>query len=394
MKLKQNWMQIKTKDKFMEDSNTFLSNKLKIVHIHSNHAFVSSSSCFENEKFQNEFIYLGKEINYNGLYASSLSYYSYSPNDLNKVIQICNKSDIVVLYNLDFAKSYISNRLDKEVMIFWRFFGEELYSRLTKIVLSNSTLENLKFKTSTKEQLIKLVDILRFKTTKYHEFEKSLDRINYFLGLAIDEYYYLDNYFDNLPEFIQLPYLLNQGELQPFTSKKNRVIVGNNRSPYNNHLDIINIISRHSTISDIEFLLLFNYGQENDYTEKVLQESKNIGNLKILYDYLPFSDFQKMYEDVGALVINSYRQMAMANIFTAIRSGVKVYLNSKNEIYHWLVKEEFFVFSIEEFEIDLSKSELTLTKNQVTHNIKQIETLKQKYNVVNFHETISQLKQM
>jgi hypothetical protein len=47
---------------------------------------------------------------------------------------------MVVLYDLNFPKAYIANRLPNSIKIVWRFFGLELYGKMPEVVFSEQTI--------------------------------------------------------------------------------------------------------------------------------------------------------------------------------------------------------------------------------------------------------------
>ena len=77
--------------------------------------------------------------------------------------------------------------------------------------------------------------------------------------------------------------------------------------------------------------MLFNYGAESNYT-RLVESELGKSNVEFLKDYIEFTDFRRFYNEISAIAINSYRQLALANIFLAIEYGVKIYLNKKNVI--------------------------------------------------------------
>jgi dTDP-N-acetylfucosamine:lipid II N-acetylfucosaminyltransferase len=90
-------------------------------------------------------------------------------------------------------------------------------------------------------------------------------------------------------------------------------------------------------------------------------------------------EFNNLYLDTIALVINGYRQMAMGNIFEAFKNGTKVYLNEKNIILKWLREEGFLLSSIDDFAFDLKNELIELNENEITHNQNQLIKLASKY---------------
>lgn len=363
--------------------------KKKIIHIHTDLKFISDSIRFESKFFDNEILVFGKKGKYNGPYKEKAQFYSTSITDINKVIHICQASDMVVLYDLNFIKCYIANRLRENIKIIWRFFGLELYSKIPNYVFSERTLSIKNRQQAVYEQLRnvagKLFFFTKFKTTSKKELNKGFKRVNYFAGLSDTEYHFLKQYWPILPPFIQLSFFQFPSNNKSLIEKKSQIIVGNNRSAYNNHLDILQLLKNTKSSLHYEFLLLFNYGQNNAYSNAVREMAKSIKEVTIVEDFLPFEDFTNLYFVSSAFVLNGYRQMAMSNVFEALQNNVKIYLNEKNVILDWLRKEGFLIFTINDFASDLETNNLKLSEVDAQINQDQFLKFKVKYNQENFH---------
>ena len=262
---------------------------------------------------------------------------------------------------------------------------EYVYSPLTLSVLKKQHkgyLQNNIYKLLAKSK-----QLLKYQTTFEKEFKKALKRVNYFCGVSDMEYQFLKTKWTGLPQFLQWPL----SHIEPNTSnssKNNQIILGNNRSAYNNHLDILETVAKYKLDDETSFLLLFNYGQNNDYSNKVREKARKIKNIKIIEDFLSREEFSKLYLTSSAFVMNGYRQMALGNIFEAIKCNVKIYLNEKNIIYDWLIKEGFKIFLINNILDDLNNNQINLTEQEATYNQNNLKTLAAKYSAVNFHNAI------
>ncbi|MDD2635910.1 MAG: hypothetical protein PHW82_10465 [Bacteroidales bacterium] len=305
---------------------------------------------------------------------------------------------MVVLYDLNSIKAYIANRLPSSVKVIWRFFGLELYQRMPEYVYSEQTAKALKIDTKKydflyfKNKLALFYNSIRFKTIFKNEFEKAaFSRVNYFHGLSLAEYLFLKGYWPKLPPFLQISY--NQhSEIHNFRKKEsNLIIIGNNRSAYNNHLDIIEVIKRSKNRSNYVFLLLFNYGQKNAYTDIVKRKAGEVKEIKIIEDFMPLEQFKALYSNADALVLNGHRQMAMANVFEALRKNTKIYLNEKNVILKWLKEEGFKVFTTHDFYTDLDANTLCLSEDDVLNNQAQLVKFATKFSHQNFHSTLVEI---
>lgn len=371
--------------------------KYKIIHIHTDLKFINDSNRFINDIYENENFIIGGG-NTHSNYDINTTFFDFSKKNLKKIINYCKSVDFVILYDLNFAKAYIANRLPKKVKIIWRFFGLELYSKIPHLVYSDITREILSNQTKNnffiqvKNNLTKFYNKLRFMTDFNTEFENAaFERIDFFHGLSNNEYDFLKTLWPKLPTFLQIDFSFikpNLSNLKPIPQKGKLVLIGNNKSAYNNHLDIIEILKKNGPYNKYKFLLLFNYGQNNNYTDAVKDKCLDIKEIKILENFLNKEEFNNLYLDTIALVINGYRQMAMGNIFEAFKNGTKVYLNEKNIILKWLREEGFLLSSIDDFAFDLKNELIELNENEITHNQNQLIKLASKYSQKDLFEAL------
>jgi len=112
--------------------------KYKIIHIHTDLKFINDSNRFINDIYENENFIIGGG-NTHSNYDINTTFFDFSKKNLKKIINYCKSVDFVILYDLNFAKAYIANRLPKKVKIIWRFFGLELYSKIPHLVYSDIT---------------------------------------------------------------------------------------------------------------------------------------------------------------------------------------------------------------------------------------------------------------
>ena len=91
---------------------------------------------------------------------------------------------------------------------------------------------------------------------------------------------------------------------------------------------------------------------------------------------------------LSAAVFNAYRQMAMANIFTALQNGVKVYLNNKNITMQWLLNEGFIIYSIDDFAQDLENGNIVLTEDAAKQNSERLHKMVETYTFEDFQNKL------
>ncbi|MGY5351723.1 hypothetical protein ACXGQW_04025 [Wenyingzhuangia sp. IMCC45533] len=369
-----------------------MENKI-VIHIHTDKKFVKDSYRFEKGEFKNTTIFLGNaftdEIDIEG------EIIFFTKKETSKIIEICKAAHLVVLYDLDVTKSKIALKLPKSVKIAWRFFGYELYSKKKELFLSNKTKPYITNK--SENCIVRILQNIKslfiFKTLYKNIFWKAVKRCDLMLILCIEEHQYLESIFGNLPTPIKLsnkkPVV---GNVEKLVNRRNSdfqklIVLGNNRSVYNNHLELIDKVKKFVDNESYSFSILFNYGPKSSYYYDVLNQAKNY-NINVVTDFMTLSEFNKFYKSISALCINGYRQMAVANIVTAIALGVKVYLHKKNVYSEWLVNEGFKIFTVEDFEKDLKENNINLSLEDAIYNVKMLDDLSSKYNVGRFQKEV------
>lgn len=369
-----------------------------LIHIHSDSKFLDSVGVFENDQFRNEMVFLGAQLKYQGKYKNKILHYKFSPRSLKNLIRFCSKARMVILYELNFPKAYIANKLPESVIVVWRFFGTELYRRIPEQLHSEKTLEILncgsenRLSGKLKEVMAVSSWIVKFRTQPEKEFNNAaFKRANYFLGISRMEYDFLKMHWPGLPEFMQLciPFQATIKNRTKFNS--NIVIVGNNRSAYNNHIDIIENIKLRNSKKEYQFKFLFNYGINVKYSDYIRRKTAGIKEVQRVENYLSFNDFKELYIKADAFVLNGYRQMGMRNILEALTNNVKIYLNEKNVIYHWLKSAGLAVFTIENFYSDLDMNNITLSEEEIRINEYKLNSLSKEYSRENFHIYLMQI---
>ncbi len=366
----------------------------KLLHIHNTITFVWDTDKFINKNFDNEVLFIGSASHYNLNKLNQLNYpYKIIQNtkkDINSISVYLNKFDGVVFYNLNDTAVQILLMMNSNVKSFLRFFGFELYNLCKSKYLSEKTIAFLSHDQFNEKNRGGLKKYFSYFKKKYFYLSRSLKIIfnkEYSVGMdnqqkiykKLDAILMVNKYeYDELRGLFYLPKLIEMkftnheheiGEFRVVKEKLNNVIIGNNAGSLNNHIDIINIIKRVESKSNFEFNLFFSYGNEPVYAEKLKKSLTEMKNVKLLVDFYDKEAFESIYEKSAALVINSYRQNALGNIFTAIKVGCKIYLNSRGTTYKWLIAEGFIISEIEELEADLKIENIRLTLEEQQHNI-------------------------
>lgn len=373
-------------------------NKINIFHIHTDIKFLHNSKKFHGEGFLNTDILIKGNASLSLKNNKNLIIFDSEKEDLDEIVNHCKNAQIIVLYDLDSVKSRIALALPKNIIVFWRFFGYELYGKRRDLFLSELSNKIDVHKPSildlVKNILRPTYNLLTSRKNSDEIFNTAVKRIDYIIGLCDEEYELLISLWPELPQFIKLPHAMTAGVDKIFNIALKEaqeapiIIIGNNRSSYNNHFDLIGLIEKYKSKTNYSFQLLFNYGLQNIYTNTLINE---IGNKKYFLIHDKFMDkdmFTRFYECATALVIDGYRQMAVGNIYLAFQKGLKVYLNDKNIFKKFLENQGFKIFSIEDFENDLKNNNLSFDNDNAQFNFDNFKQFSNRYTIHDFQKNI------
>ena len=375
----------------MERKNSML----RAVHIHTDPKFLSSTQVFENPKFENRMLVILRKgahrINALRKDSENIRYFSTSRADRAKILDHCSNAHLVVLYDLDNIKARIACMLPERAVVAWRFFGSEIYSLNARKYLSPRSIQLHNAPVRRLRRFFRsMLETLLHGRFPNELFKDAAARVDLFLGLSHYEYSYLKKTYSYLPQFVQWPIAERKHYPEHFYHKSDTVIIGNSRTEWNNHLEIIDIVERIECFKYISFLLPFSYGRGTNYIDKVrTRVIRSKANISLLEHFMPREDYFAIVTGAKAAVFNNYRQMAMGNIFTLLNNGVKLYFNKKNQIFTWLRECGFFVYSIEDLETDLKDSaKLELPKSEKEQNRTVLKLLCSKFTRGQMLETI------
>jgi len=358
-----------------------------IYHIHTDRKFLNNTKRFDNNLFTNIIIYISFE-NLNNFDDYTIYNFYAALDNTSEVVELVADGDLVVFYGLCHLKVKILKKLPDKQKKIWRFFGYELYGKRKDLMFDKETYKLFEHRRGFSGTLFMWLRTLKRKYSNYRD-EQLFKKFDYISMFCEEEYNFLLKYF-KLPNLLLLN-LMEQDEPVRFnTNKKSTIILGNSRMPYNNHFEMLSIVQESCT-PHYNFKLLFNYGPVGTLSRAVEDRTKSINNVIIVNDFMTPKDFIEFYDDASALVINSYRQMALGNIFTGLKKGVKIYLNDKNVIKKWLEDLGFIISSIENLKIDLETGNASLSEKEMMHNATLFKELPVRYTKTDFNNKVTQL---
>lgn len=369
---------------------------LSLCHIFSDAKFVDFIfDYFKSDLFINKAIYIGNDNSYKGKYRDSMEFMSYQKSGISSIIKICRKYDVIIFHNLSYVNAVVANRLPSGTKMIWRFFGTEFYSmpqnRLN--IFSDKTKDALNvndfyhMKVRIFENLLILRWAFQLKIIPRDEINRAIKKIEYILAWDKDEYSYVRKHWRDFPKLIELSAWNKFEKKSSLTSKNNNIVIGHSRAPECNHIDIIDFFEDCPPLINLSLVFPLNYGEKGHYYRHLIRRLKSSKlEIQILDKFLPYEIYIEKVVNSKAAIMNSYRQMALGNIFLFLANDVKVYLSEKNPSYNYLRRLGFTVFSVESnLKNDIVNNDLTLEISQAQRNRTIVDDLSDDRRVTEFH---------
>ncbi|WP_299626089.1 TDP-N-acetylfucosamine:lipid II N-acetylfucosaminyltransferase [uncultured Tenacibaculum sp.] len=312
-------------------------------------------------------------------------------------IKLLNKKldeyDVVVLHSLSYYHSILVNNTKNLDKFVWSFWGGEFYNNpevrfkfpMVGDITNRKLLGRNRFMTilkSIKNRFFKYFQVRKSSWSLISKAAKKIDRIAVIHREDVEmlkEY----NYVKANAKYIQFSYYPLEYVFKNYDQIDlgNNILVGNSATPTNNHGEVFELLSKFS-LGDRKIIVPLSYGNE-DYAKKVNYLGRNIfkDSFLPLMDFMSFNEYNKLIQQCGIVVINTYRQQAIGNILTLLWMGAKIYLDNRNTFFNYLKRKGFIVLSInEDLNINNSNALLPLSIDEKKHNrdILKKETSKEK----------------
>ena len=148
------------------------------------------------------------------------------------------------------------------------------------------------------------------------------------------------------------------------TINGNNILLGNSATASNNHLELFDVIKK-IDCGDRDIIVPLSYGEAR-YREKIISHLEN--GMTPITDFIKRSDYMAMLQACSIVLMNHRRQQAFGTIVIMLHMGAKLYLRSKNPLYHRLKEWGVTVFAIEDLEQDQSNFLKPITQEQADKN--------------------------
>jgi len=320
-----------------------------------------------------------------------------------EIRNLIDGDSIIVFHGMSSEHAKISNSFCYNKQI-WSVFGKEFYENpyIYKDVLlgpkTSQSIVGLKY--SIKQKLRKIYfRFFKNKTDHFKLIKTAFGNINSIAILYEEEFeiFKKTGVFSpnvSLIKFSYYPLDIVIGS-EKRVQKYNNILIGNSATISNNHLEVLDILSK-VNIGDSKIYIPLSYGDEN-YRKFILDriDRYDLRNVVSLTTFLDLKDYQDILKTCTIVIMNHFRQQAVGNVLNSMFLGAKVFLSNKNSLYHFLKRIGCIVYSIEddisigddfitpltEEDCNINRSILEQKLSQFTLNTELIEGIKRLSNV-------------
>ncbi|WP_264535046.1 TDP-N-acetylfucosamine:lipid II N-acetylfucosaminyltransferase [Flavobacterium sp. N1736] len=175
---------------------------------------------------------------------------------------------------------------------------------------------------------------------------------------------------------------------------KQNILVGNSADPSNNHLEILQKLSK-INLNNKKIYVPLSYGGNEDYKQHIIRKGKELfgENFIPLTDFMSLKEYNEILLSCGILVFNHVRQQGVGNIITMGYLGAKIFINSKSPVYETYKTYGIKIFNLNKLDknilIPLNNQEYELNK-RLLFNLYSEEAVKNK--IIELFKIVNKMK--
>lgn len=358
----------------------------RILHLSQDSIFLDKSIPVFEHFYPGQNVFYLQTNKRNEIYAVKSSecvkYNPYKKGYLDEIEGVHKKNpfDIVVVHGLCSSFINILKRInpDKQLRVYWVFWGYELYRSLGEqgkysLLDEQNIFSRLTWITPTKYNCL-LKKILGIKPY-YKRLEEFLPLVDFFCFWFYDDYLLLKKHYPNCHlqfRFFEYGAKYRCSETEKiaidFNKIEKEIRVSHSASTTANHVTVMKILRR--VDKNNEFRKVFPLAYGSAFIKKQVQKlgRKYYGNQFVpIYDLVGKEEYRKALSKVGVAIFGQLRQEASGNIFPLLDYGAKVFLRKNNPLFKFCKKLGYLVYSIED-DLKTIDDLCPLTHDQMLYN--------------------------
>lgn len=166
-----------------------------------------------------------------------------------------------------------------------------------------------------------------------------------------------------------LPYPLigSNVEIESKVSEQKNILIGNSANPTNEHIQVLKWLEKFSAQS-IKIVVPLNYAGSKEYIEKVVEYGINhFGNkFEAITTMMEKDEYDHLLANTDIAIFAHHRQQGLYVVYSMLKYGKKMFMNSGISSYRSLQQQGFTVFDNMEI-ADMSFDDLIADNQQVTN---------------------------
>ena len=288
--------------------------------------------------------------------------------------------DFVVLHCLNlFNQQLVLHSDPSKVTFVWIGMGLDYYDLIfesAEFLLLNKTREIAHKCDSTRSEQPQwkwfLKQLLPLSSLK----RNTIKKIHYFSPVLENEYELVKRKCaPPFPSYIPWNYSSNAKIIDRDCALENTVmgqniLLGNSAAPTNNHIEIIDFLSR-IDLHGKKIICPLSYGNQQ-YADFIIKYADNkLGKRFVpIRDFMPLEDYTSLISNCSVVIMNHVRQQGAGNVDSMLAKGTKVFLREENPMFQLYKSKGIKVFKIQDLEADPNLLFENLDKKALENNKK------------------------
>lgn len=292
-------------------------------------------------------------------------------SQISSQIDYSKVTHVVVSYLTKEKAQFIKQFVPSKIPVIWWAYGNDLYFNFLNRRGANVLYSNPDKYRFGGRLLWPFYYLLRRPLANIYNKNVQkvvLDRLQGFVPCIRPEYDLLRQYVKRDFNLIQIhPY----GASLKFDGRfaeGNNIAIGHSASISDNHLYALKYL-KNLDLGDSEIYITLSYSNKiPKYTEDVKRKfKKQYGDrVHLIETMMPKDEYWQSQYRYKAMILPSWRQEALDNIYTCLQIGIKLILSERSIVFQYLKEYGFIVFAIEKMDQKCLDTPLTLDEKR--HN--------------------------
>lgn len=250
---------------------------------------------------------------------------------------------------IDFIKKYVP----ADIPLIWWTYGADFYARFLEIrgySVFYSDPDRFSSMGIIKWLFLRL--LRPFRNNFYCNIQNKyiIPRLTGFVPCVKPEYDLLCRYINKKIDLIQIHTYGASFKFDGRFSLGNDIALGHSASISDNHLYALEYLKQFDLGKSDLYITLSYSNKLPKYTARVKYEFEKIYGKRVhfIMNMLPKEEYFESQFRYKAMILPSWRQEALDNIYTCLQIGIKLILSERSILYKYLKDYGFYVFSLEQ----------------------------------------------